>query len=158
MVVARILVLLAVLCPSVALAGDDPVDCPKLLKRYERLCPVPTPTPRATAKPTVAPLPCEPIGTKTFQVGVPRLFCFTAPAAPDVFVMIEATTPANAGCAYFQLELTEPTGRKTFVDGASYPMMGSSTPRVVGGKYYLSVLPQWISDGRGCDTYQMTVR
>lgn len=156
MVVARILVLLAVLCASFGQAwATDAEQCNRMRRRYEREC-APTPTP--TPKPTVSPIPCEPIGTKTFQVGVDRMFCFTAPAAPDLFVMIEATTPANAGCAYFALELTEPNGRKKHVDGASYPMISSSTPRVVGGRYYFWVSPQWISDARGCDTYKMTVR
>lgn len=50
------------------------------LQRCYRRCeknhaPLPSPSP----KPTVAPLPCEPIGgTKTFVAGQDRMFCFTA--------------------------------------------------------------------------------
>lgn len=154
----------ALLFVTAALAADEPVSCEKLWKRYQRNCATPTPTaaatpspsPKATASPP--PLPCEPIGgVKAFAVGQDRMFCFTAPAGSS-FVTIEATTPANTGCAYFVLELTEPNGHKKMVDGASYPMIGSEGQRVVGGRYYLWVSPRWISDARGCDIYQMTVR
>lgn len=168
MVVARILVLLAVICTSVASWAFDAdrvctLENGRKVRIDDSLCrPVagqvtPAPSASPTPKPTVSPLPCEPIGTKTFVVGQDRMFCFTAPAG-SFFVSVEATTPANVGCAYFRLELTEPNGHKKMVDGASYPMIGSEGQRVVGGRYYLWVSPRWISDGRGCDTYQMTVR
>ena len=115
-------------------------------------------TPSPSPQPTVSPLDCDPIGgQQKFAVGQERMFCFTV-GPGSTFVAIEATSPANVGCAYFQLELTEPSGRKTLVDGASYPIMGSSEPRVVGGKYYFWVSPLWLGEQPGCDTYVLTVR
>lgn len=161
--VARILVLLAGL---VALFGHDASasdtrQCDRMLRRYERQCsptPTPTPTPTPPPRPTASPLECEPIGgQQKFTVGTSRMFCFTA-GPGSTFVAIEATSPANVGCAYFQLELTEPSGRKTLVDGASYPIMGSSEPRVVGDRYFFWVSPLWLGEQPGCDTYRMTVR
>lgn len=116
----------------------------------------PAPTARPTPRPTVAPLPCEPIGTKTFVVGQDRMFCFTA-APGSTFVAIEATSPANAGCAYLKLSLVEPSGHTSYGEGA-YPIKMSEEPRVVGGRYYFWVSPQWISDAPGCGTFQMMVR
>lgn len=139
---------------GVTLLGGTRSSLDRCIRRCERNNP-PLPSPQPTHSPK--PLPCEPIGTKTFVIGQDRTFCFTA-GPGSTFVTIEATTPANVGCAYFQLELTEPNGKKPFVDGATYPMMISSTPRVVDGRYYFWVLPLWISDAPGCDTYRMTVR
>lgn len=148
--------LVLALVTTVSLAAEEPVSCEKLLKRYQRLC-APTPTAAPSPKPSVQPIPCEPIGTKTFVVGQDRTFCFTAPPG-STFVTVEATSPGNVGCAYFVLQLTEPNGHKKMVDGASYPMIGSELPRVVGGRYYLWVSPRWISEAHGCGTYTMTVR
>lgn len=172
MVVARILVLLAIICTSYTASAFEAdrvctLENGRKVRIDDVLCrpvagqvtptPSPSPSPQLTPAPTTSPVACEPLGTKTFQVGTDRMFCFTAPAG-STYVAIEATSPGNVGCAYFQLELTEPNGRKTFVDGASYPMIGSSTPRVVGGRYYLWVSPRWISEARGCNTYTVTAR
>lgn len=156
---SRVVILAAILASTFgqAAAASDTKQCERMLRRYERQC-VPVATPSPSPKPTVAPLDCDPIGgQQKFAVGQSRMFCFTA-GPGSTFVAIEATSPANVGCAYFRLELTEPSGRKTLVDGASYPIMGSSEPRVVGGKYYFWVSPLWLGEQPGCDTYRMTVR
>lgn len=111
-------------------------------------------TPSPSPKPTVEPLPCEPIGgVKTFVAGQDRMFCFTA-ADGSTFVEVASTSPANVGCAYFRTELTSPSGLRSYGEGA-YPM---GTVLRTPGRHYFWVAPLWIADGDGCDTYTFTVR
>ncbi len=123
----------------------------RCIRRCEKNHPA---APTATPRPTVAPLPCEPMGgEKTFTAGQPRMFCFDA-AAGSTFVEVASTSPANVGCAYFQSELTSPSGMKAYTEGA-YPM---GTVLRVPGRHYFWVTPLWIGDQPGCNTYTFTVR
>lgn len=125
------------------------------LQRCYRRCeknhpPMPSPSP----KPTVAPLPCEPIGgTKTFVAGQDRMFCFTAADGP-LWLTVESRSHGNASCAYLKGELTSPTGEKAQTEGVQ---LGAAVFRVPG-RYYFWVSPVWLSEAEGCDTYTFTVR
>lgn len=166
MVVARILVLLAIICTSrTAWAFEADRVCTlengRRVRIDDELCrpiggqltPSPSPSPTPSVRPTPVALPCESIlGVKIFTAGEPRMFCFDIGQGGSAIVEVASTTPANNGCSYFRSQLTAPDGTKANTDGA-YPM--AATWRMPG-RYYFWVDPLLIGEGL-CSTYSFTV-
>lgn len=163
--VARILVLLAVICTSVASWAFDAdrvctLENGRKVRIDDSLCrPVagqgsPAPSASPTPNPTVSPLPCEPIGTKTFQVGEERRLCFTAKADRSPFVELSTVNHGNASCADLYLQMFSPTGAASEPSFTSQP--GAIMARVPG--QYVVVVKLRSANNVACSTFTFIAR
>lgn len=122
------------------------------LERCYRRCeknhaPLPSPSP----KPTVAPIPCEGIGTKTYQPGDEKMLCFDVKVAPAI-VQVQSQNHGNASCATMVMSCTSPSGFQT----GGYGVQPGCAMIGEAGRYY--VYTKLINaDPAICRTYTFTV-
>jgi hypothetical protein len=126
-------------------------------RRCDRNHPAPSPEPTHSPPP---PLPCEPIGTKTFADGEERMMCFDVAEAPTprpggfgkTTVNVNSQNHGNASCAHLVMHCTSPSG-ETYDSQGVQP---GCPLRYVPGRYYVwTKLLQ--ADPDVCRTFTFTV-
>lgn len=150
-VLAPVLALLALLSFAAAAIGSD--KCERMLRRYERECSVPVPTPKPTHSPK--PPSCSEFFFKVndkhytrtnvrLEHDVPRTFCVDLPAKSFPFFELYTINKANISCSNLEMTAIAPSGRYT-VDTGPAPVL---RPNVEAGRWQIKLLLPW-----GCQNY-----
>lgn len=147
---------IAILAVALAVSGAEAAtdkQCDRMLRRYERQCstPTPSPTPTRSPQPTVSPLPCEGVGRKTYQPGEKKMLCWDVPTSGGV-VIIESVNAGNASCGQYMATMVGP-------DGSTYDSVGAQpmgTLSRIAGRYYFATQHVW--GDPPCNTLTFSVR
>jgi hypothetical protein len=149
---------LAVATGAYSLLDSDPGRA-ACIRRCDRRHPLPSPEPTRTPP----PLPCEPIGTKTFADGEERMMCFDVAGAPtprpgsfgSSLVQVQSQNHGNASCAHLVMHCVSPTG-ETYDSQGVQP---GCPLKFASGRYY--VWTKWLKPVDPvpdiCRTYTFTV-
>jgi len=139
--------------PVVGVCTTESGEKVKCTRFRPRVTPDPLPSPDPTRSPsptaTPKPLPCETLGTKTYQVGEEKMLCFDVVAAESPLVEVSVQNHGNLSCGELEAELRGPTGLRNYSLG---PQPNTVLPRTPG-RYYLWTRLTW-----GCNLFTFRAR